>query len=214
MVPNGVFKHVVKCVRRWAHTYGVRIQLVGTKRYLSGEVGSEAWYIPDEKLIQLATKGRTNGEVLMALLHEYGHAMQHVNHDVRWHDCFIVTSRKLVDASIILDEWVAGADYPQFIVDGAVSALYALEADAENRAINYAIVFGLSDFIDLGEYAQGANAYLRSYLYTKHTRKWCPANRPPYKVKSLLEGQPTMINVNYAPEEYFWLNNFIAVYGS
>lgn len=207
-VPDDCYDHVINSVREMLRERGVKLRLFN-KRFLGTECGSEAWFDPATKTVDIATKRRPRIEVLMMLLHEAGHVEQWHTNDFNWRMCYIGKQ----DVSEIADEYVSGTrTYPETIINYTFNALYMLEADAEIRAIAYARQFGLQDFLDFQEYAQGANAYLRSYLYTKHTRKWVPANRPPYAVRSLVEGQPTTINLDYRLDEYLWLNHFIGVY--
>jgi len=99
---------------------------------------------------------------LQVFLHETCHLDQAQEHPT-WFDS--------IDQYIsALDNWLEHKETPCPINWENVSKIVELEHDCEKRAIEKIKLFGLP--ISTEEYAQKANAYLKSYIHTLKNREW------------------------------------------
>lgn len=197
-IPDNLYRHVIRHVRKMMKDHdGVRLRMWKSKRFMNGEVGSEAWFDADSRFVDVATKGHDRADILMSLLHEMGHVTQWYNRGTGndlWGKCMIPVQTGYRDATDIINDWVEDQwRVSMWNALEAFKAIYKLEADAEEHALHYARYFGLHGYINLSDYARGANLYLKSYVYTWQRREFLPANKPPYQFKKLLFCQPSYI---------------------
>lgn len=98
----------------------------------------------------------------------------------------------------LLNDWLQLKDYPKEDVEILVKKIITLEADCERRTIEKIKQHNLP--IDVGYYAQRANAYLYFYQWMLKNRKWYKT--APYEINEILYYMPKEI---LSTDSYFAL---------
>ena len=102
--------------------------------------------------------------VVAILVHEDSHFDQWLNHQSDWHDPKV--SRNITH----FFDWLSKTKNIKDPIE-SVKSVISLESDCERRSIKK-IKKRWSHIISPENYAQSANAYMFSYLYMAHSRKW------------------------------------------
>ena len=113
-------------------------------------------------------------------IHEYCHFTQ-------WRDGIPEWTNLTIDGLYyddFLDQWLgAGKEFPTEIIHKFINAGITIESDCERRVIKIIEETGMN--IDVGEYAQKANAYVHFYNYIRDFRKWYIPGQEPYNIKEV-----------------------------
>lgn len=97
----------------------------------------------------------------------------------------------------LLNDWLQGKEYQPSVIDHLVKKMISLEVDCENRTIKKIKDYNLP--IDIGYYAQRANAYLYFYQWLMKNRIWYKT--APYEINEILYYMPKEI---LTTENYFY----------
>jgi len=173
LVKNGCKKHKVSCKLKDVN-------------YLkpTPTIRCTGYFDDESRTLQVAMKQRDAFEILV---HEYSHLTQ-------WIDKVPVYT-KANKYLLAVDEWIAGTDLPEIVIDTAIQGIVDLELDNEKRSAKLINKYGLS--IDKESYVKKANAYLYFYHWMRKTRKWCSPNNPPYRNKNIVAAMPTAFRGKY-----------------
>lgn len=173
LVKNGCKKHKVSCKLK-------------NVNYLkpTPTIRCTGYFDDESRTLQVAMKQRDAFEILV---HEYSHLTQ-------WIDKVPVYT-KANKYLLAVDEWIAGTDLPEIVIDTAIQGIVDLELDNEKRSAKLINKYGLS--IDKESYVKKANAYLYFYHWMRKTRKWCSPNNPPYRNKNIVAAMPTAFRGKY-----------------
>lgn len=133
----------------------------------------------DPNKVKLACS-MANDNGLEILVHEYCHMTQWVDQIPLW--------TKASHALGIIEDWLAGTEYKDKILNEAFSDAIALELDNEIRSANLITKWNLN--IDVDHYVQKANTYLLYYHWLRKTRKWANPNNQPYNNERLINAMP------------------------
>jgi hypothetical protein len=173
LVKNGCKKHKVSCKLKDVN-------------YLkpTPTIRCTGYFDDESRTLQVAMKQRDAFEILV---HEYSHLTQ-------WIDKVPVYT-KANKYLLAVDEWIAGTDLPEIVIDTAIQGIVDLELDNEKRSAKLIDKYGLS--VDKESYVKKANAYLYFYHWMRKTRKWCSPNNPPYRNKNIVAAMPTTFRGKY-----------------
>ena len=173
LVKNGCKKHKVSCKLKDVN-------------YLkpTPTIRCTGYFDDESRTLQVAMKQRDAFEILV---HEYSHLTQ-------WIDKVPVYT-KANKYLLAVDEWIAGTDLPEIVIDTAIQGIVDLELDNEKRSAKLINKYGLS--VDKESYVKKANAYLYFYHWMRKTRKWCSPNNPPYRNKNIVAAMPTTFRGKY-----------------
>jgi len=173
LVKNGCKKHKVSCKLKDVN-------------YLkpTPTIRCTGYFDDESRTLQVAMKQRDAFEILV---HEYSHLTQ-------WIDKVPVYT-KANKYLLAVDEWIAGTDLPEIVIDTAIQGIVDLELDNEKRSAKLIDKYGLS--VDKESYVKKANAYLYFYHWMRKTRKWCSPNNPPYRNKNIVAVMPTTFRGKY-----------------
>ena len=173
LVKNGCKKHKVSCKLKDVN-------------YLkpTPTIRCTGYFDDESRTLQVAMKQRDAFEILV---HEYSHLTQ-------WIDKVPVYT-KANKYLLAVDEWIAGTDLPEIVIDTAIQGIVDLELDNEKRSAKLIDKYGLS--VDKESYVKKANAYLYFYHWMRKTRKWCSPNNPPYRNKNIVAAMPTAFRGKY-----------------
>lgn len=135
------------------------------------------WFDCNKREFVVAMKNRLGFETL---IHEYSHYLQ-------WKNKKRFYNKKLKSVEIVFN-WIDGKFFKKNIVEEAMGEVIELEWDCEIGAMDIIRKYDLK--VDLGEYAQAANAYLMFYNFILETRLWC--KEAPYNLK-IMNLMPTAL---------------------
>lgn len=163
-----------------------KIHVYGEEKYNGKNLSTE-----NKMVLAYSTGNKTNEEILSLVAHEFGHANQYLELSPLW-----VNNSDF----LIWDEYFSESKFKMSKVKKAWSKIVKLEADCEQRVLQFIDRFKLE--IDKEKYAQKANAYLYFYMFALNKRKWY--SKAPYEIENIVNKMPKKIfDLNY----YVDLNN-------
>ena len=165
--------HVIEFLGRSILKYrNYKFTFAPQKHLITGKATSVGW--ADDKEVRVATK-RPLSTWIDVFVHETCHIDQQEQRP-RWY-------RPKEDALGKVDEWLAGKNIHS--IEKYILLVTELEWDCERRSVRKIARNKLP--IDLGEYAQRANAYILGYHWTLANRKWCKKS---YETQKIWSGMP------------------------
>jgi hypothetical protein len=127
----------------------------------------------------------------MTLIHEACHMDQWIEGVDTW-----IPDKYSIE---IVEDWIHGKKLTPKKVQKGFNNAIRLELDCERRSIAKAQTYQIP--INTEKYIQQANAYLFSYVYTFHTKKWY---KSPYEKTKIWKNMPTtFLTLDQYFSEYF-----------
>jgi hypothetical protein len=192
-------RQFVKYVRSHLAEYGMKL-IIGRGKHVNTDGFRCSGYF-DESGGTIAVARKSN-EFMQVLVHEYSHFLQYINNSKIYIKCY--------DASLIVDQWLKGKNYPLKKVKRAFFLVRAMERDCERRALKIIKDFNLK--INSKMYAKRAHVYIYSHFLMEKTRKFDTYKRNPYYSKYVLKIMPSNMAVlshkSIPPKIYSVLESF------
>jgi hypothetical protein len=126
-------------------------------------------------------------DYLELLVHEYCHMTQWKEQIPLWEPS--------TKGMTIMDEWLSGVDYPEDVIEEAISISRDLELDNERRSVEMMKKWDLP--IDTVLYTKKCNAYILFYNWIKISRKWSDPKNPPYNNPVILSAMSELFDMDY-----------------
>jgi hypothetical protein len=192
-------RQFVKFVRKHLAEYGMKL-IIGRGKHVNTDGFRCSGYF-DESGGTIAVARKSN-EFMQVLVHEYCHFLQYINNSKIYAKCY--------DASLIVDQWLKGKNYPIKKIKRAFFLVRAMERDCERRALKIIKQFNLA--INIKMYAKRAHVYIYSHFLMEKTRKFDSFKRNPYYSKYVLKIMPSNMAVlshkTIPPKVYSMLESF------
>ena len=192
-------RQFVKFVRQHLAEYNMKL-VIGRGKYVNTDgLRCSGYFDESGKMIAVAKQAK---EFMQVLVHEYCHFLQYINNSKIYIKCY--------DASVIVDGWLKGKNYPIKKVKRAFFLVRSMERDCEKRAMRIIQQFNLA--INPKMYAKRAHVYIYSHFLMERTRKFDSYKRNPYYSKHVLKIMPsnmtTLSHKKIPPKIYSVLESF------
>ena len=114
----------------------------------------------------------------------------------------------LVNSSIPFDKWLNGKEYSNEAINHHINNLIELEADCEQKTLNF-IKNNHLDF-DIKTLTQKANAYILFYHHVKKSGSWYDLGKEPYNNEKIFNKMPHYFLQDYKnpPKDLLSLYNY------
>jgi hypothetical protein len=169
MVRSKSATRFLKHVRKTCKKYGITFKIGQGKTIIMKPFTFKVLgYFDEDNKILACAKGRSEEEFLSILVHEFAHALQWIEKDIRYTDC---SHRKYGSVQNAVCLWVQDKlEIRDKELKNYIQKTIACELDAERRSIKIIKTYGLP--IDLNRYCSNASATLFSYWVTIKTKQW------------------------------------------
>ena len=186
-------KQLIEDVTKKCNDLGVEIILSDEDHVVLSENIKAGGYFSDDTDGEIPTLACAMGQkdfekAILLFVHESCHLDQWSESDQ--HDSIWAKG----DASVYIDEWLSGEEFPQEELDDIFKTAIELELDCEKRSVEKLKKYNIPTNIE--HYIQKANAYVLFYNYLKKHRKWSIPGNPPYG------------DLIYPHAPNYWLDNY------
>ena len=181
------FNNIIDMIKREAESSGITVDIRSYGDVWCDGYQCNGYFDDDNKKLVFWADDEKLAWITIAL-HEYSHFLQWRENTEMWRACMETLDPNAPDDN--LDTWLGGKERDGAILDKEVRSLIIVENDADRRTAELIVQYGLTDIVDVQEYAQKAHAYSLFYYWVRKNRKFYTLGKEPYNNEAIWRKMP------------------------